>query len=89
MMPKKGFSAKNIENVRKGPGVYRLFNSEGVLTYVGKAKNLQERLEQHLNQEYIPNVRQFNITPTDTTREAEKMEKNIIERFKPIHNEQQ
>ena len=88
-MPKKGFSAKNIENVKEGPGVYRLFNSEDVLTYVGKAKNLQERLEQHLNQEDIPNVRQFNVTHTDTTREAEKIEKNIIERFKPIHNEQQ
>ncbi len=87
-MVKKGFSEKNIENLKEGPGVYRLFNSEGTLTYVGKAKNLQERLEQHLNQEDVPNVRQFSVTPTGTTREAEKMEKNIIERFKPIHNEQ-
>jgi excinuclease ABC subunit C len=88
-MTKKGFSAKNIEKVKEGPGVYKLFNSEGALTYVGKAKNLQERLEQHLNEEDVPNVRQFSVTHTDTTSEAEKMEKNIIERFKPIHNEQQ
>ena len=53
-MPKKGFSARNIEKVNESPGVYRLFNSEGSLTYVGKARNLQERLEQHLNQEDIP-----------------------------------
>lgn len=87
-MPKKGFSEKNIENVKEGPGVYKFFNPRDSLTYVGKTNNLQERLLQHLNEGDIPNVRKFEVKHTESTREAERMEKNIIQRSKPIHNEQ-
>jgi excinuclease UvrABC nuclease subunit len=87
-MAKKGFSSKNIEKVKDGPGVYKFFNPQDSLTYVGKAKDLQERLQQHLNEGDIPNVRKFEVKHTETTREAERMEKNIIQRSKPIHNEQ-
>ena len=88
-MSRKGFSAKNVESVKKGPGVYKLFNNQGSLTYVGKARNLKERLQQHLNEgniPNIPNIRQFDVKHTETTREAERLEKNIIQRSKPVHN---
>lgn len=85
-MRKRGFSRKNIENVMEGPGVYKLFNNHGSLTYVGKAKNLKERLQQHLNEGDIPNIRQFDVKHTRTTREAERMEKNILKSFEPFHN---
>jgi excinuclease UvrABC nuclease subunit len=88
MMPKKGFSAKNIENVKEGPGVYKLFNPQDSLTYAGKANNLQRRLMQHLNEGDIPNVSKFEVKHTESTKEAERIEKNIIQRSKPIHNEQ-
>jgi excinuclease UvrABC nuclease subunit len=88
MMPKKGFSAKNIERVKEGPGVYKFFNPFDSLTYVGKANNLQKRLLQHLNEGDIPNVRKFEVKHTESTNEAESIEKNIIQRSKPIHNEQ-
>jgi excinuclease UvrABC nuclease subunit len=86
-MAKKGFSAKNIENLKKGPGVYKLFNPQDSLTYAGKANNLQRRLMQHLNEGDIPGVRKFQVKHTESTKEAERIEKNIIQRFKPIHNE--
>ena len=85
-MRKKGFSVKNVEGVKKGPGVYKLFNNQGSLTYVGKARNLKERLQQHLNEDDIPNIRQFDVKHTETTGEAERLEKNIIQRSKPVHN---
>lgn len=85
-MSRKGFSAKNVESVKKDPGVYKLFNNQGSLTYVGKAKNLKERLQQHLNEDDIPNIRQFDVKHTETTREAERLEKNIIQRSKPVYN---
>jgi excinuclease ABC subunit C len=85
-MARRGFSNKNVENVKKGPGVYKLFNNYGSLTYVGKAKNLKERLQQHLNEDDIPNIPQFEVKHTETTREVERMEKNIIQRSKPFHN---
>jgi excinuclease UvrABC nuclease subunit len=87
-MTKKGFSAKNIEKVKKGPGVYKFFNPMDSLTYVGKTNNLRGRLLRHLNEEDIPNVRKFEVKHTERTRDAVRMEKNIIKRFKPIHNEQ-
>ena len=85
-MSRKGFSAKNVESVKKGPGVYKPFNNQGSLTYVAKAKNFKERLQQHLNEDDIPNIRQFDVKHTETTREAERLEKNIIQRSKPVHN---
>jgi excinuclease ABC subunit C len=85
-MPNKNFSEKNVGNVKEGPGVYKLFNSQGSLTYVGKAKNIKERLQQHLNEGDIPNIRRFEVKHTSTTRDAERKEKNIIQRFKPLHN---
>ncbi|MEW6374454.1 MAG: GIY-YIG nuclease family protein [Thermodesulfobacteriota bacterium] len=85
-MADKNFSEKNVGNVKEGLGVYKLYNSRGSLTYVGKAKNIKERLQQHLNEGDIPNIRRFEVKHTATTREAEKIEKNIIRRFKPLHN---
>ena len=85
-MPNKNFSEKNVGNVKEGPGVYKLFNSQDSLTYVGRAKNIKERLQQHLNKRDITNIRRFEIKHTATTREAERLGKNIILRFKPLHN---
>ncbi len=85
-MANKNFSEKNVESLGGGPGVYKLFNSQGSLTYVGKAKNIKERLQQHFKKRDITNIRRFEAKPTNTMREAERIEKNIIRRFKPIHN---
>jgi excinuclease ABC subunit C len=85
-MANKNFSEKNVGSVKEGPGVYKLYNSQGSLTYVGKAKNIKERLQQHLSEGDIPNIRRFEIKHTATTREAERIGKNIIRRFKPHHN---
>ena len=85
-MANRNFSEKNIGNVSGGPGVYKLFNSQRSLTYVSKAKNIKERLQQHLKKRDITNIRRFEVKHTDTMREAERIEKNIIRRFKPLHN---
>jgi excinuclease ABC subunit C len=85
-MANKNFSEKNIGNVGRGPGIYKLFNSQGSLTYVGRAKNIKERLQQHFNKRDITNIRRFEAKHTNTMREAERIEKNIIRRFKPHHN---
>jgi excinuclease ABC subunit C len=85
-MANKNFSEKNVESLGRGPGVYKLFNSQGSLTYVGKAKNIKERLKQHFKKRDITNIRRFEVKHTATTREAERLGKNIIQRFKPHHN---
>lgn len=85
-MAKKGFTKKNIEKIQPGPGVYKLFNPRRTLTYVGKAKDLPGRLLQHKDEGDVPNVSQFEVKHTKTTKEAERIEENIIQRSKPIHN---
>jgi excinuclease ABC subunit C len=85
-MANKNFSEKNVGNVKEGPGVYKLFNSRGSLTFVGKAKNIKERLQQHFKKQDITNIRRFDVKPTNNMREAEKVERNMIQRFKPHHN---
>ncbi len=85
-MANKNFSERNIGSLGKGPGVYKLFNSRGSLTYIGKAKNLKERLQKHFKKQDITNIRRFEVRPTNNMREAEKAEKNMIQRFKPYHN---
>jgi excinuclease UvrABC nuclease subunit len=85
-MANKNFSEKKVGDVKEGPGVYKLYNSQGSLTYVGIAKNIKELLQKHFNKRDIPNIRRFEVKNTKTMREAERIGKNIIRRFKPLHN---
>ena len=85
-MANKNFSEKNVESVKEGPGVYKLYNSQGSLTYVGIAKNVKEVLRKHFNKRDISNIRRFEVKNTKTITEAERIGKNIIRRFKPHHN---
>lgn len=41
--------AKNLDSVPKKPGVYLFFDQSGYL-YIGEAKNLRDRLKQHLDE---------------------------------------
>lgn len=45
----KKMGAKFMDSIPAQPGVYRIFDSEAVLIYVGKAKNLKRRLGQYRN----------------------------------------
>ncbi len=38
---------KELEQVPKKPGSYQMYNSDGVVIYVGKAKVLQNRLRSY------------------------------------------
>lgn len=45
----KKFGKNFFASLPTSPGVYRIFDSEGVLIYVGKAKNIRRRLGQYRN----------------------------------------
>lgn len=77
------------------PGVYLMKNSEGEVLYVGKAKNLRNRLRSYLNadRDSRPQIRflldrtvSVETIVTDTEKEALILENTLIKKHRPRYN---
>ena len=85
---------KELALIPKSPGVYRMLNHKGDILYVGKAKNLPNRLKNYVSEKnhIIRTERMlsqtFNIEITTTANESEALllEANLIKKFKPKFN---
>ncbi|GAA6139562.1 excinuclease ABC subunit UvrC [Arenicella sp. 4NH20-0111] len=83
-----------LQNVGQGPGIYQMFDLEGSLLYVGKAKNLQKRLSSYFRTSGMPiktaammqKVNDIQVTVTHTENEALILESNLIKQNKPRYN---
>ncbi len=83
-----------LQNVGQGPGIYQMFDLEGSLLYVGKAKNLQKRLSSYFRASGMPiktaammqKVNDIQVTVTHTENEALILESNLIKQNKPRYN---
>lgn len=83
-----------IENSPNAPGVYKMYDVEGNLLYVGKAKNLFNRLRQYLDISKLEPHKQvmrslvtkvdWEITATES--DALLLEQNLIKTLKPKYN---
>lgn len=83
----KTFTKKNIESVPADkPGVYRIKNSTGDVLYVGMAKGtrLNDRIAEHKG-EFKGGTR-FQYKVTTTKEAAERLERNEVREYRPIHN---
>lgn len=77
-----------------GPGVYRMLDISGDVLYVGKAKNLRNRLQSYANASGVsPRIlRMIGLTAavevisTHTEVEALLLESNMIKRLRPAYN---
>ncbi len=83
-----------IRTLPDSPGCY-LMKSEGQVIYVGKAKNLKNRVRQyfHSSASHTPKVRamvekvdDFDIVLVDGELEALILECNLIKKYKPHYN---
>ena len=85
---------KKIPLVSNSPGVYRMLDKKGQVLYVGKAKNLPNRLKSYTSDknQTIRTERMLALTNgleiVTTTSEAEALllEANLIKKFKPKFN---
>ncbi len=76
------------------PGVYRMFDQQGEILYVGKAKNLKKRLSSYFRstglsaktQSLVKLIDHIEVTITHTEGEALLLESNLIKEHRPRYN---
>ena len=52
-----------VSNLPDSPGVYRYYNEEGILIYVGKAKSLKKRVLDYFKQDFWADTAVFTAEP--------------------------
>ena len=85
---------KELPLIPKLPGVYRMLNHKNEILYVGKAKNLPNRLKSYVSEKnhiirterMLSQTKKLEITTTSNESEALLLEANLIKKFKPKFN---
>ncbi len=85
---------EKISKLPTQPGVYQYFDASGNIIYIGKAKNLKNRVLSYLNKTNQSNktlllVRKINdlrYIVVDTEQDALLLENNLIKKYKPRYN---
>ncbi len=85
---------KELPLIPKLPGVYRMLNSKNEILYVGKAKNLPNRLKSYIaeknhiirTERMLSQTKKIEITTTSNESEALLLEANLIKKYKPKFN---
>ncbi len=85
---------KELALIPKSPGVYRMLNYKGDILYVGKAKNLPNRLKSYVSEKnhiirterMLSQTHNIEVTTTANESEALLLEANLIKKFKPKFN---
>ncbi len=85
---------KKISELPHRPGVYQYFDASGMIIYIGKAKNLKNRVSSYLSKRNQSNktlllVRQIEdlrYIVVDSEQDALLLENNLIKKYKPKYN---
>lgn len=83
-----------VMNLPEGPGIYQYLNAEGVIIYVGKAKNLKRRVYSYFSKEHEPGktrvlvgkIADIRYIVVNTEEDALLLENNLIKKYKPRYN---
>ncbi|WP_194435264.1 excinuclease ABC subunit UvrC [Vibrio fluminensis] len=87
-------SVSFLKTVTNQPGVYRMYNAESVVIYVGKAKDLKKRLSSYFRKQVdsektralVSHIDKIDVTVTHTETEALILEHNYIKQYLPKYN---
>jgi len=83
-----------LKNLTTRPGIYTMFNVQGEIIYIGKAKNLKNRVSSYFKKQtastkqqvMVTKVAAIEVTVTHTEGEALLLECQQIKRHKPRYN---
>ncbi|HEY8460082.1 MAG TPA: excinuclease ABC subunit UvrC [Blastocatellia bacterium] len=87
--------SEKLQNLPAVPGCYLYKDAKGQILYVGKAKNLRNRVRQYFQNsramdaktlELVARIADLEFIVTDTEAEALILESNLIKRHKPRYN---
>lgn len=84
-----------LKNIPHKPGVYQYWDSEQELIYIGKAKDLRNRVGSYFNQDMhvnaktrvlVSKIRNITFTIVDTEVDAWLLENSMIKKHQPRYN---
>ena len=81
-------------NLTTEAGVYRFYDKEDGLLYIGKAKNLKRRVSSYFNREHdsfkttymVRKIDRIEILVVETEMDALLLENNLIKKYQPRYN---
>jgi excinuclease ABC subunit C len=86
---------ETVASLPDSPGIYRYYNKEGELIYVGKAKSLKKRVSSYFNKQsqynrktekLVSEIRKIEFTLANTEFDALLLENNFIKQYQPKYN---
>ncbi|MCK9622582.1 MAG: excinuclease ABC subunit UvrC [Methylobacter sp.] len=94
-LPENRFDIKAfLKNLTTRPGIYKMLNEQGEIIYIGKAKNLKNRVSSYFKKpsastkqhRMVSKIVAIEVTVTHTEGEALLLECQLIKRHKPQYN---
>lgn len=86
---------KIISNLPKSPGVYQFFNKDGKIIYIGKAKDIRNRVSSYFNKKNYESFKTKILTQqvtdikhiiVESESDALLLENNLIKKYQPRYN---
>lgn len=83
-----------VSNIPSKPGSYQYYDREGTIIYVGKAKNLKNRVSSYFHKEVdryktkvlVSKIWNITYTVVNTEEDALLLENNLIKKYQPKYN---
>lgn len=84
-----------VQNLPDAPGVYKFFNADSILIYVGKAKNIKKRVSSYFNKNIginrktlrlVSEIKNIEYVISNSEFDALLLENNLIKQNQPKYN---
>lgn len=86
---------KTLADIPHKPGIYQFWDTEDILIYIGKAKDLRNRVGSYFNKDnqmngktkvLVSKIRRISFTIVDTEIDAWLLENSLIKKHQPRYN---